>query len=361
MYRHRDLDGEDCAPKALDGSSGGGVCHGPANLLRKLFAFNFSAYPTKNFRDCVINKDPEVSQDGAPDSSTIIRQKCYDSYDDENYDLEEDEIPTRLSYFELPTDPLERQKALVKHYTMETPLYHEMNTALRNDDRGMLTYYGAYIKELRGVFETLQKDRVVKWYLGTVWRGIYLDDVDAALADLYLPDKEFVWTAFTSTSTDKDTAQNFGNVCFEVSCKPPVTGSFDDDEPEFAPADIMPLSDMPHESEILFPPNTRFRVVNVQMPTDENGLYNPMVICETLGYDSVWGLIDSGEKIDVKKFLDAHPSLKRGNNSGLVHSYAHKALDAGHDDMAQELVDDGYASDEETCPNTGADLNDRLG
>jgi len=236
-------------------------------------------FPTKNFIKAVIEKDPRKDEADAPDTQTIVAKKA--------------------GYKQpLPDDEVFRQKELVRIYTMETHLYPEMNLALRQDDFTRLKYYGAFIKELRDVFYTDNQDQIITPFEGTVWRGITVPNVNNFLKD-FLPNEEFVWEAFTSTTTDREVALGFGNVTFEIHCLPPVTGSFSDDDPEYAPADIKQFSDMQDESEVLFPPNVRFRVITVQQPTPTNQLQSPLVICETLGYDTIWGLIDSNNQHEV--------------------------------------------------------------
>jgi len=204
-------------------------------------------YPSKNFIKSVVQKDPSKNEADSPDTQTIVREKA-------KYTAN------------LPTDPLARQKALVNIYSLESQLYPQMNLALRQDDATRLRYFGAYIKELRDVFFTDKQDQVITPFIGTTYRGITVPDVNAFLKD-YQPGMEFVWEAFTSTTSDKQIARIFGNVLFEIQCHEPVTGSFDDDIPEYAPADIKPFSDTKEESEILIPPNVRFRVITVKMPT----------------------------------------------------------------------------------------------
>merc|ERR1712087_503984 len=104
----------------------------------------------------------------------------------------------------------ERQQVLLTCYTEECPLYHDMNTALRADDAGGLEYLGAYIKELRDVFHTGEKEaKVVTPFTGKVYRGIQVDDPNEVLKE-YQPGRTFVWESFTSTSRDGGVVQEFG-------------------------------------------------------------------------------------------------------------------------------------------------------
>merc|ERR1712084_113637 len=117
---------------------------------------------------------------------------------------------------------------------------------------------------------------------GKVYRGITVPNADLFLKD-YQPGMTFVWGAFTSTTDDMQVAAEFsGNILYEIHCLEPVTGTFDDDIPEYAPADIRSFSDFAQEAEILLPPNVRFRVITIQKRRD---LSVPVVVCETMGYD----------------------------------------------------------------------------
>jgi hypothetical protein len=285
-------------------------------------------YPTANFKKYVIEKDPLEDKADSPDTQTIVSKKAQ----------------YRQS---LPTDPILRQKELVRMYTLETQLYPQMNLALRQDDETRLKYFGAFIHELRDVFFTDKIDQIIEPFLGTVWRGITVPDVNGYLAD-FQPDAEFVWESFTSTTTDKYIANIFGNLLFEIHCTPPATGTFDDDMPEYAPADIKQFSDTKEETEVLFPPNVRFRVITVQMPTGQLGSPSiPTVICETVGYDSIWGLIDANNKDEVAKWCSRHPHLIK--EEGFTHSVLHAAIDSGSADCVDSMLRNG-ANMEQLCP-----------
>lgn len=225
-------------------------------------------FPTQNFIASVMKKDPKVDDEDAPDTQTIVED--YGDYEDT-----------------LPKDPKDRQKALIRLYTDETPLYHEMNAALREDDLSKMKIFGAFIKELQEAFLTDQIDQILTPFRGTVWRGITVPDLDKALKD-YQPNKDFVWSAFTSTTTQKDVALDFGNIVFEIRCDPPE-GFYKDKIYEYAPANIQAFSIFPDEEEILFPPNVKFRVQSVQMPSAQNGLPSPLVICDCTAFDAVDG------------------------------------------------------------------------
>lgn len=295
-------------------------------------------YPTQNFITHVIQKNPHVDEPDAPDTQTILR--------------------TKADYHKmLPEDPLERQRELIRLYTMETQLYPQVNLALRQDDPKRLAYFGAYIKELRDCFLTDNEDQIITPFKGTVWRGVTVPDVKRFLED-FQPEAEFVWESFTSTSTDKQIARIFGNVLFEIHCRDPVTGTFDDETPEYAPADIKEFSDTKEETEILFPPNVRFRVITVQMPSGGlGGLSVPLVICETMGYDSIWGLIHTGNYDAVQQWCHQHPHLVEGDKYNA--SILHAAIDSGDHNMAHAVLQTG-ANPNQVCPVTGKTAYQKL-
>jgi len=228
-------------------------------------------FPTDNFSKSVLTKeDPSLNEPCSPPTQVIIEACCRTTE-------------------KLPEDPIERQKALAKYYTMESPLYHEMNTALRNDDLSGMRYYSAYIRELRDVFKTDHKDQIIEPFVGKVWRGITFPDPDAALKQFPIGET-FVWSAFTSMSTERNVAFNFGNVVFEVSCLPPKE-AYDGAVAVYAPASVSAFSDFEGEAEILFPPNIQFQVKELKMPGgDDDSITRPLLVCETVAFDSDEGL-----------------------------------------------------------------------
>lgn len=262
-------------------------------------------YPTENFAQSVLHKDPQSNEPCSPPTQTIVEACC---------SIEES----------LPEEPIERQKMIAKLYTMETPLYHEMNKALRDDDLSAMRYYSAYIKELRDVFKTDHQDQIIEPFVGKVWRGITFPDPDVAVKD-FAVGNTFVWSAFTSMSLDRDVAFNFGNIVFEVSCLPPKE-AYDGAVAVYAPASVQAFSDFSEEAEILFPPNVQFEVKQIQMPDGRDGsVTSPLVICETVAFDSDEGL---KEFRTFKKMLDE--ALKSG------------ALDNTPAEKRAEVIRKGY-------------------
>mmetsp|Transcript_50541 Transcript_50541/g.110296 ORF Transcript_50541/g.110296 Transcript_50541/m.110296 type:complete len:727 (+) Transcript_50541:106-2286(+) len=229
-----------------------------------------SKWPSENFQKAVMNKDPRLKEEGSPDTDTIARDRAG-------------------HYGGLPQGPIKRQIMLVELYTAETPLYHEMNQALRDDDEVGIKYYAAFIKELRDVFLTDHEYQIIQPFRGTVWRGINVENPETLMKE-YKPKKQFVWSAFTSTTKNKGKAFG-GTILFEIRCYPPP-GTYDDDEWEYAPADINEFSRLPHEDEILFPPNTRFQVARVDPPCEDEDRW--VVVCDATAFDTEGTLVSFG-------------------------------------------------------------------
>lgn len=237
-------------------------------------------FPSENFAQAVLYKDPSRNEPMSPPTQIVLEACGLGG--------------------SMPDDPIERQKFLAHAYTAESPLYHEMNKALRDDDLSALRYYSSYIKELREVFKTDHKDQIIEPFVGKVWRGIGFPDPEAAMKDFHVGGT-FVWSAFTSMTTDRNVAFNFGNVVFEVSCLPPKE-AYDGLMAVYAPASVSAFSDFAQEAEILFPPNVQFEIKEIKMPGgDDDSITSPLLICETVAFDSDEGL---KEFQDFKKMLD---------------------------------------------------------
>jgi len=68
-------------------------------------------------------------------------------------------------------DQKERNIKLIEAYTLETPLYQEMNLGLRTNDAVALREYAGYIRELRDAFAIHLPDAVVTPFSGTVYEA----------------------------------------------------------------------------------------------------------------------------------------------------------------------------------------------
>lgn len=235
-------------------------------------------FPSANFYQAVILKHPDVNDEGAPDTDTLIQETCGT---------------------ELPKGPIMRQIELIRLYT-GNQLYGQVNKALRDDDLEQMTYYGAFISELRDCFLTDHDYQIIKPFEGTVWRGISVDDPDTFVETHYQPKTNIVWSSFTSTSTNEQSCFG-GDILFELRCHPPP-GTYDDDDPEYAPANICEFSEYESENEVLFPPNVQFQVQYV-FKRDDGGW---KVVCnvnalETSGKDLV---SFTGQKVGPRSILN---------------------------------------------------------
>lgn len=93
----------------------------------------------------------------------------------------------------------------------------------------------------------------------------------------------FCWPAFTSTSSNEGVSKGFGSgVLFQIHCNPSKK-MLEDDDPEFVAAPINKWSNYPSEDEILFCPNSKFKVIEVSQNSEE---YSGLIVkCETIAFD----------------------------------------------------------------------------
>lgn len=269
--------------RSTDGKLQGG-------FFRELPTLPCKIFPSENFKAAVLGAEPSMNEPYSPSTQVVVEACC--------------NVQTLL-----PEDSVDRQKELVRLYTAETPLYHEMNSSLREDHLFKMQYFGSYIKELRDVFKTDHEDQIITPFEGNIWRGITYPDPVKALEEFTIG-TEFVWPAFTSMTTNKDVALSWGNVAFEIECRPPA-GTYDDDIPEYAPACISEFSCYPCEAEVLCPPNISFRVLRIDHPNDENQLSHPLVVCKVVGFDT-----DSGIQQFASRALSGLPPAAQGASCG---------------------------------------------
>eukprot|EP00746_Dinoflagellata_sp_MGD_P010190 gnl/MRDRNA2_/MRDRNA2_120958_c0_seq1.p1 gnl/MRDRNA2_/MRDRNA2_120958_c0~~gnl/MRDRNA2_/MRDRNA2_120958_c0_seq1.p1 ORF type:complete len:372 (-),score=79.88 gnl/MRDRNA2_/MRDRNA2_120958_c0_seq1:8-1123(-) len=296
-------------------------------------------WPSRSFNKIVANHDAESDGDAVDSLKEFFGEEA-DDYT---------ELIESISAH--PQDSRERQIGLVQAYTAESPIYHKMNLALRNDDAEVMKKLAGYIWELREVFLTDGINQITQPHTGTLYRGISFPSPEDDIKN-YKKDEKFAWPAFTSTSTDRNAALNFGNIIFEIRCYP-LDGLFEDDKPEFAPAGVSQWSQFPQEAEIIFPPNTEFRVVNIQYPGEDNDLGNfgnvyALVQCETTAFDSIYGMIEAGDTEGVKKWTEQNKDRVKTNDceySLVEHAEEH------HDEDDDSLKTRGVALDgEATSP-----------
>jgi len=292
-----------------------------------------SGWPSRNFKSLVEEKEVEAGE-----TEAALR-----SYDDPEVNGACDALE------QLELDSAERQQTLCKVYSLESEVYHEMNRALREDDAEVMGRLAPYIKELRDVFLTDHINQVITPFTGTVWRGVRYDEPDQAL-EQYERDHDFAWPSFSSTSVDSNIADGFGGggLIFEIRCYPP-DGTYEDDTPEFAPASISEWSASGGEQEVLFPPNVKFRVVNVKHPSEENGLEAAVVQCETVDFESIWKMVQDNNTDGVKRWLKHNPD--RVNTEDCRHHLLDE-LDSDSEESSDE-ESEGHTSREAHVANPG--------
>jgi hypothetical protein len=129
------------------------------------------------------------------------------------------------------------QLAAIRGYTEEG--YDPLNKALRSRDAAELREYGPYI---RAVTEGL---RQLPDYVGTVYRGTHLG---AEILARYEPGAVVTELAFTSTSASPHSSYS-GNAQYTIKSR--------------HGKDVTQISGHNNEREVIFPPGTRFKVLEV--------------------------------------------------------------------------------------------------
>merc|ERR1712232_697540 len=92
-----------------------------------------------------------------------------------------------------------------------------------------------------------------------------------------------------------------GNVQFEIVC-PPLPSEHEG----YAPANIKEFSAFPGEDEILFPPNMKLRVVNIQ---------GNKVLMETTAFPSVWKMVEDGDWSGVERWAEINPDRVKADGA----------------------------------------------
>ncbi len=146
----------------------------------------------------------------------------------------------RMELQNIPTEDL----VAIKGYTSDD--YKMLNTALRKDDKAELKRLEPYIEVAKSGLRQLPS------YKGTVFRGTTLSPEQLAR---YKQGETITEKAFTSTSLDPNSAF-YGNVKMKIES---VNGK-----------EISILSNVPQEKEVLFKPNTQFKVLNVEIDKTTN-------------------------------------------------------------------------------------------
>jgi len=189
-----------------------------------------------------------------------------------------------------PNDAKKRKEQLISLYTGEA-LYRKVNQAMYTDDPKLLKEHAAYIRALRDVFKQGQADPIDGFepFSGEVTRRMKLDE-EAVIeyVERFARGQEVCWSAFTSTSEAcKGGNDEFGDLEFKIRCN--MSGKVGDDDHYF-PASVSRWSKITTESEVILPPHTFFRIVNVQVASVWT---HTVVIMETTNDPCVWKVIQA--------------------------------------------------------------------
>eukprot|EP00438_Fugacium_kawagutii_P024329 Skav216813 [mRNA] locus=scaffold135:101404:102510:- [translate_table: standard] len=180
-----------------------------------------------------------------------------------------------------------------------------MNQALRNDDVNGLKEYGSLINLTMQPFsfDAMQKaGALLTPFVGTVWRGCKLSEADQSK---YYVGNVILWEGFSSTSNSSKSAFG-GNCIFEIHCnkcweaaKCDAKG-LEDGCDIFVPAQIQHLSHYPNENEVLYPPYTKFRVVDCVKDSSK-----VTVVMETMEFPCLNLLVEQGKWDKVQQGIEA--------------------------------------------------------
>ena len=143
-------------------------------------------------------------------------------------------------------------------YTEDSPLYGTLNYTMRTPHTpttptdSELKRYGDYIVHTERALSSLPTH--VSEILGNVYRGIKV----LLSSDIYAPGKRITWQAFSSSTKKQAATLDFVNVLpgRKLSGSLFVIDSI-------TAKDIRHFSAIPSEEEVLFPPNSQFKVDKV--------------------------------------------------------------------------------------------------
>lgn len=166
-----------------------------------------------------------------------------------------------------PEPGFERDQKITSMYTLASPLFRNCNSAMRDDNEDSMRRHAAFIHELREVLrfkvDTIctPQGRKCRPFTGRLLRGLDLPvDECAQVADLYKVGTEFTWPAFTACQLEDSEGGLWpfdGNLNFEIECNVDPKSL---EIPEvYAPVRIGRF--LGGSTEVLLPPQTRFKVV----------------------------------------------------------------------------------------------------
>ena len=230
----------------------------------------------------------------------------------------------------------EKHRAAIHLYSGNS-VYSQMNKALREDDMMGLKEFGSLVNLTMQPFSFSAMQApcsVLKPFFGTVWRGCNLSKTDLKK---YQVGEVVLWEGFSSTSCKPGSAFG-GNVVFEIHCsKALMQLPKNEKQPQgtqqdlFVPAQIHHISAYPQESEVLYAPYTKFRIV---------GRYDQFssthVILETMEFPSLALLVKEGKWDEVKKGLEARHSTSSQTSPAWFSAHGSHLLSATSTKIIQE-------------------------
>jgi len=203
-------------------------------------------------------------------------------------------------------------------------------------------------------------DIVVKPFAGCVygrlqteWLGIVAD---------FAVGKEFVWADFVSMTTleERVVGAKIPGVSYEIRC----CSCIDEVIERFAPAKVSHLSQLWNETEILFPPNVRFRVHNIRN-LDRSIVHfdagKPVRIqFETTESPSLWDILKAKDWHLFDKWADAHADWMNtaGSTRSIINTVVDVVVDLLKNDSDDIDIDDSKHA-LQTCLNKGASIDEK--
>lgn len=181
----------------------------------------------------------------AGDHFPDLRNRVVDGLSDAGFTVQARELAALA-------DEVAFNRHVIRQYTKEDPLYSAVNRLLRRGHRE----------------ESIAKHPLVPWIshlnvairtqaevLKTCFRGA---DMDASTISEYRVNRMFVWSSFTSLSTDRGQCLD-GNVLFVVTPRSAIS-----EHGKRAPRAISHLSAFPEEAEVLLPLGCAFKVTTTR-------------------------------------------------------------------------------------------------
>lgn len=192
--------------------------------------------------------------------------------------------------------------------------YREMNSCLRTDHPVQMENLAPLIFNTREAFRS--DASILKPFEGKMLRG--LNGLSQLQIVEFIPDSEFFFPAFTSGSANESTGEGFAKhphwggrglpVKLEIRCyglelmkrrSENAQGAW------YIPCDVQPESiNDASTAEIVIPPYTKFRTVNVKK--DESLVH---VWLETVEFPSVWESIEKLDSEEFSKFAEGNPEV----------------------------------------------------